>query len=233
MFDPHDHLLFIGDSITHAHRRPEEFHDCFQLGCGFVNHLAGALHLRHPEFNLRFTNRGECGRGLPELAERWEKDCLALQPQVISILTGINDANPKRISKGLGLGPLAFREAYARLLERTRSSLPQTRIVLIEPFFLPIPSTIASPVPVISAQWQANARTLQPLIAPLAEQFEATFVPLQAAFDQLAQHVPPQHLALDGIHPSVFGHALIAQQWLKHVMNLSHPLTELAGLAGD
>lgn len=214
MLRQNDTLLFIGDSITHAHRRPEELHDCYALGCGYVKLLAARLNADRPELGLRFINRGECGHRVDHLAHRWQRDCLDLRPHVISILVGINDAYADSPHAG---DAAAYERLFAELLERTRAALPDVRLVLLEPFGLKVPPP---PAPAIAADETqlGNVRLLQPVVHGLAERFRARFVRLQCRFDEACGRAPAEHWALDGVHPSAAGHELIARAWIDAVL---------------
>jgi lysophospholipase L1-like esterase len=206
-------VLFIGDSITHAHRRPEEVHDCYSLGCGYVKMVAATLNADHPQLRLRFSNRGECGHRTNELLERWDRDCIALRPDVVSILIGINDANPTGGTKG---EPRHVLERYRRLIDMTTTQLPGVRLVVVEPFGLAVAAGSA-PVPTIDPQQLSRVRMYQPPIREMASEVGAVFVPVQSAFDQAVSATPASHWALDGVHPSAAGHLLIARQWLAQI----------------
>jgi lysophospholipase L1-like esterase len=96
MIQASDHVLFQGDSITNAFRKPEETCNAYQLGSGYAMIVAAQLLAARPRDNLRFTNRGVCGDGIDGLVNRWQVDCLDLRPDVLSILAGVNDAAPTR-----------------------------------------------------------------------------------------------------------------------------------------
>ena len=40
---------------------------------------------------LKVYNRGISGNKVFQLANRWDKDCIALKPNIVSILIGVND----------------------------------------------------------------------------------------------------------------------------------------------
>ncbi|MDX1682142.1 MAG: hypothetical protein R3336_03380, partial [Phycisphaeraceae bacterium] len=55
-------------------------------------------------------------------------------------------------------------------------------------------------------------------VKQIAEDFEAIWVDFQALFDEnVDDEVDPDYWAADGVHPSVAGHALMAQYWLDKV----------------
>ena len=81
-------VVFQGDSITDAGRSRS---DDTQLGEGDPNMVAAALAALYPERSLRFYNRGISGNRVRDLKQRWTEDAIALKPDILSILIGIND----------------------------------------------------------------------------------------------------------------------------------------------
>ena len=68
MICPRDTILFQGDSITNAFRRPEEINNAFQLGAGYALLIAARLLLDRPADQLTFLNRGVSGDTVQKLA---------------------------------------------------------------------------------------------------------------------------------------------------------------------
>ena len=192
-------VLFIGDSITHAHRRPEEVHDCYQLGCGYVNSAAAELTAARPAAGWRFLNRGVPGDGIGQMTARWSADVVAEAPAAVSVLIGVNDA------AGPHCPPGTFREASDRLLDSTRQQLPNVRLLLMEPFGVAVPPHPT--VDVISRDQLDRVTALQPIVRRVAAEHGAVFVPLQHLFTDASA-------AVDGIHPSAAGHWRIGRAWV-------------------
>ncbi len=202
MIRPRDTILFQGDSITNAFRRPEEINNAFQLGAGYALLIAARLLLERPADQLTFLNRGVSGDHVRKMADRWRADCLELRPTVLSILVGINDT--------LAGTPLPdFTATYRELLQATRRELPEVRLVLCEPYALPCG--------LITPAHSADLKLRQPVVRQLAAEFAATFVPLQAPFNAAAARTTPGDWAYDGVHATAAGFALIAREWLAHV----------------
>ncbi len=198
-------VLFQGDSITDADRArfyPDD------LGRGYAQMAAGWFGARYPERRVRFLNRGVGGDRVADLLARWEADCLALRPDVLSILVGINDTW-RAFDSGDPIPTATFEQTYRDLLTRTREALPQTRIILMEPFALPVP-------PVTDA-WRVDLDPKIQVIRRLAQAFGCQFVALDGLFAQAATRREPAFWASDGVHPTPAGHALIAQAWLRAV----------------
>jgi lysophospholipase L1-like esterase len=84
-------LLFQGDSITDGNRGRNQDPNHI-LGHGYVFLIGARNGAALPEKNLTFLNRGISGNTVQELARRWRQDTLDLQPDLLSILIGVNDA---------------------------------------------------------------------------------------------------------------------------------------------
>ena len=130
-------ILFQGDSITDAGRirKAKGPNDLAGLGRGYPLLLAGALLSEYPQKQLQIFNRGISGNKVPDLDRRWEKDTLALKPDVLSILIGVNDIWHKLSGRYNGTVE-DYETGYRALLKRTLEALPDVRIVICEPFVL-------------------------------------------------------------------------------------------------
>ena len=204
-------LLFQGDSITDASRNRDILDPNVPsaLGAGYVNLLAAHLLHTRPADNLRIFNRGIAGHRVVDLYARWKVDAIALRPDVLSILIGINDTWHEFMS-GNGVEPERYETIYRLLLEYTREQLPNVQLVLCEPFYLP--------TGVIQDDWIPDIEARQQIVRRFAAEFDAVFVPFQAALDEAQSHAPPTHWAADGVHPTPAGHRVLANCWCEAVM---------------
>lgn len=203
-----DVVLFQGDSITDAGRTREQgdvANSKASLGNGYA-WLAGAgLLVARPADDLRIFNRGVSGNKVFQLAERWQRDCLDIKPDVLSILIGVNDIWHKLDGKYDGTVAIYERD-YDALLVRTRAALPQVALVVCEPFVLRCGSVDASWFPEFD-EYRAAARRV-------ADKHGATWVAFHEMFERAVAHASPEHWAKDGVHPTEAGAALMAQCWL-------------------
>jgi lysophospholipase L1-like esterase len=203
-------VLFQGDSITDCGRDRSrgDPNQAGTLGTGYPLLVASAELAAHPERGLKFYNRGVSGNKIPDLEQRWAVDTLALKPDVLSVLVGVNDFWHK---KDFGYpGTVAdYETGFAALLQATRQALPSVRLVVLEPFVLRCGAVDASWFPEFDERRAAAAR--------VARRTNATFVPLQARFTELASRASPEYWAADGVHPTAAGHALIAERWRRAV----------------
>lgn len=210
-----DLVLFQGDSITDAGRSREregEANDRAALGNGYALLAAAGMHCARPAAKLRFHNRGISGNKVFQLAERWEKDCLDLAPDVLSILIGVNDIWHKLNGRYEGTAE-TYRDGFAALLKRTREALPSTTIVVCEPFVL-----MSGTVKQNQDKWFPEFDVRRGYAKEVAQQAEAIWVPFQTMFDEaVANGAKPESLAGDGVHPTPQGHELMAKTWREVV----------------
>jgi lysophospholipase L1-like esterase len=96
---------------------------------------------------------------------------------------------------------------YRRLLAMTRKELPKTRIILCEPFLLPVGK--------ISKAMLENMAERQREFSRIVADEDVAVVMLQKVFNQASRQAPADYWAYDGIHPTAAGAGLIARAWLK------------------
>ncbi|WP_128774054.1 SGNH/GDSL hydrolase family protein [Actinomyces oricola] len=190
-----ERLVLTGDSITAWGRAdPADPHD---LGTGYVSLLA-----RERLDGLEVLNTGIGGDRLADLAARWEKDVLALEPDAVSVYIGINDTW-RHVDSGLDSPVDRFEEEYRSLIEPLAAS--GTTTVLVSPFVLPAPGE--------DRDWEGDLGPRAAAIERLAADTGSRLVRLQEPMTRLAALTSPSRVALDGVHPTMLGHALIADLW--------------------
>lgn len=124
-------ILFQGNSITDAGRdRNSEgnANNSNALGKGCVYSIATQLLADKAGYGLKIYNRGISGNKVFQLADRWDKDCLDLRPDVISILIGVNDIWHSLNGNYDGTVE-KYDNDYRALLTRTLKALPEVKLV--------------------------------------------------------------------------------------------------------
>ena len=203
IFEDHAVILFQGDSITDCGRSRD---DDANLGAGYAALTASWLSAAYPEKRLRFLNRGISGNRAKDLRARWQTDCLDLKPTWVSILIGVNDTW-RRYDANDPTPVEVFETHYRHILQQTKPS--GARLILCEPFLLPIPQD--------RIPWRDDLNPKIEAVRRLAREFAAIYVPLDGAFAAAATQREMAFWAADGVHPTPAGHALIAQTWLRAV----------------
>src|SRR2546422_650121 len=201
-------VLFQGDSITDCgrDRKLPDPNAASALGSGYPLLVAAAALAAHPDRALRFYNRGVSGNKVPDLAARWATDTVALAPDVLSILIGVNDFWHK-LSNGYTGTVEDYENQYGALLDETQRALPRTRIMVLEPFVLHCGA--------VDNRWFPEFDQRRAAAERVARHAGATFVPLQQMVDGLAHKSTPQYWAADGVHPTPAGHGVIAERWRR------------------
>ena len=203
-------ILFQGDSITDAgrNRSAAGANNAGALGGGYPLIAASHMMRAHPDSQLLIFNRGVSGDKVPQLQARWETDTIALKPDILSILVGVNDLWHKL--NGNSNGSVAdYESQYSALLRDTKEALPSVRLIVLEPFVLVTGA--------VDGKWFPEFDERRAAAERVAKRFDATFVPLQSMFTQLARSAPPSYWLGDGVHPTIAGHAAIADRWREAV----------------
>lgn len=204
-----DTILFQGDSITYWHRKLDmnTGNDSEALGSGYALLTAAELLYKHPDKNLKIFNKGISGNGVKDLAARWDEDCLALKPDVLSILIGVNDFSMKMRDSNSG-NAASYKETYQQLLDRTMAALPTVKLIIAEPFAI-------NGLIHVNDSWFPAFDEYRQAARELAEKYNAIFIPLQTIFEKAQQRAPASYWSGDGIHTTLAGAKLMADAWQK------------------
>jgi lysophospholipase L1-like esterase len=197
-------ILFQGDSITDCGRM-ESFLD--SMGSGYAYMVSSFLCAQYPGLHLKFINRGVSGNCIDDLVGRWDRDCLDLRPDVVSVLIGINDTWRHCTYDSIASSEM-FEEAYRGILNRTKETCDPV-FILCEPFLLHV-----------SGEAEAFRDELDKridIVKKLKDEFNALYVPFDTMFTEASQDVDPAYWAPDGVHPTPAGHALMAKEWIRCV----------------
>jgi acyl-CoA thioesterase I len=192
-------IVFIGDSITDCGRREDEPD---YLGSGYVRVLAERL----PDRTV--INAGISGNRVVDLRDRWQIDVIERNPDLVSVYVGINDTW-RRYDSNDPTTAAAFESDYRAILDATVTEIAP-RLVLIEPFVVPVTEE--------QRHWGDDLDDKRAVVARLATEYDAVFVPLQHPLTEAAlKHGGAAAIAQDGVHPTELGHRLIADAWLEAV----------------
>jgi len=204
-------FLFQGDSITDGNRsRNMDWNHV--LGHGYAYLIAARLWFEFPRKGFHFFNRGISGNTVTDLALRWDSDTIAIKPDVLSILVGVNDTT-HAVYGDKNFTPETYETDYRALLTKTKQQLPDVQLVICEPFILPVGK--------VKERWDDYQREITPRQATakkLAAEFDAIYLPLQESFNKASQkYGPAEYWLWDGVHPMPNGHELFAREWIKQV----------------
>ena len=200
-------ILFQGDSVTDAGRDREDFAD---LGFGYPVYAAQVIRSALPERDIEFVNKGISGNRSCDLLDRWQEDCIDLQPDVVSILIGINDTW-RRFDSNDPTSAAQFEENYRGLLEDIRKNT-SAKIVLVDPFVLPVDRT--------KDFWRIDLDEKIQVVRRVAKDYADVYLPLDGILASHCLSEPPEHWTDDGVHPNEDGAKLIGKLLAEAILPL-------------
>lgn len=200
-------VIFYGDSITDAGRNYEVDFQPESYGYGYVKYAVESLTAEDPE-KYALYNRGISGNRIVDLYARIKKDVWNLQPDVLSVLIGVNDIWHELDGED-GVDIVRFEKMYRILLDDTLERLPNLKIVLCEPFVLRGTATVE--------KWEEflQVKEYAKVVKKIAKEYGLYFLPLQETLDNAAEKNGAEYYAADGVHPTPEGGKLIAKEWVK------------------
>lgn len=221
-------VVFVGDSVTDggwgrssgfaqpsAERNHTDLNHIY--GHGYMMLCAAHYEAVQPERDQQFFNRGISGDDLARIEARWDSDVMALQPDVLSMLVGINDTYEhmkRRPDEEFDFA--GWESRYRALLDRAREANPDLRIMLGTPFIARAGRNGAA---ANYDSCEAVVWRLAETVVRIAADYDAVLLRYDELFAGLAlMHpaVPAEHWIWDGIHPTMAGHRMMADLWIEN-----------------
>ena len=209
-------LLFQGDSITDAGRDRGDPHD---LGRGYPRYAAAALQAMFPQVNFDFLNLGISGNQTKDLQARLQADFIDIQPDVVSILIGINDVWHYAADRKW-LDDAAFEARYRAVLQAVREKT-HAKILMMEPFLIPAEDKLF---------FREDLWHKTELVRKLAREFADGYLPTDGLLQAAFVGDDPLSYAADGVHPTAKGAEFIGRRYAEAIAPLiERVLAEKAG----
>ncbi len=199
-------LLFQGDSITDAGRNREDIHD---LGFGYPKYAAEFLKEKYPDIDFEFIDLGIGGNQTKDLVDRLESDFIDIQPDVVSILVGVNDvwhyaADEQWLSDEL------FEERYRTVLTAIKEKT-NAKIMMMEPFLIPVEDKLF---------FRKDLYKKIEIIRGLAREFADVYLPTDGLLASAFIGDDPLTFAEDGVHPTAKGAEFIGKLYADYIAPL-------------
>lgn len=193
-------IVFFGDSITY-------------MEDGFVKEVTN-LFENASSCEHEIISSGICGNRIVDLLARVKKGCINYQPDLISILVGVNDVwHEFDYTNGVRIE--LFDKIYRTLIDEIKLALPNVKLIMCEPFFLKGRNTTATEKnPNLYEDFKVLYDYAK-VVRKIASDYDIPFVELQDKFTQLAKVNGEDYYLGDGVHPTVEGAKLIASEWMK------------------
>ncbi len=204
IFKDNQIVLFQGDSITDCGRDRDDENS---LGSGYVKLIAEKYNILYPESNVRFVNRGVSGDRVHNLIERYVEDFMDINPDFISIMVGINDVWRRYDSNDPSTVD-SYKDHYEYLLKMIKTHMPETKILIIDPFLIHAKPEMAV--------WHEDLDPKIQAVRDLAQKYADYYLPLDGIFASMCvKKYKKEEITGDGVHPTPLGHRLIADEIIK------------------
>lgn len=180
-------LLFQGDSITDWGRDYEKPND---VGWGYARYAYEILNEKYPG-KIEFFNKGIGGNKTIDLINRLDTDLVDIQPDVVSILIGINDVWAHSGARDW-MSDEEFEANYRVILDTVKTKT-NARIMLIEPFLIPIEDKLF---------FREDLYRKIEVVRKLAREYADAYLPLDGLLCAAYNNCDPLTYAEDGVHPT-------------------------------
>ena len=198
-------ILFQGDSITDAGRDRRNYH---HLGNGYPKFAAELISSAHPDVDIEFINFGISGNRTGQLFDRIYPDAIAFQPDIISILIGINDIW-HRYGQGRIATTNAQIEANYRAILMSLKEKTNAKIIMISPYLLDCDD---------KEDMRQDLFSVLEIIRNLASEFADVYIPLDKHFEEALKTAPEKlYYSADGVHPNENGAKFIAKLYAEAI----------------
>ena len=199
-------ILFQGDSITDWGRDRNDIHN---LGNGYPKYAAKLLTERYPAIDFEFINLGISGNQTKDLVARLDTDFIDIQPDIVSILIGINDTWHHAEQKDW-IPNEVFEERYRTVLTAIKEKT-NAKIMMMEPFLIPTED---------KAFFREDLAPKIEIIRKLAREFADIYLPTDGLLASAFIGDDPLSYAADGVHPTAKGAEFIGMLYCEYISDI-------------
>ena len=206
-------ILFQGDSVTDGSRDRSNPAD---MGLGYPRYASAMIEDAFPDIDFDFVNLGISGNRTADLVERMQSDFIEIQPDIVSVMIGINDVWHHFAFSYTYTSNEEFEQNYTTVLENLKQNTA-AKIMIIQPFLLDVPE---------KQELWPELLEKQEIVKKLADEYADVYLPMHEIL-----HADPAEdktvYAADGVHPTEDGACLIAQKYLEAITPLVEELAEI------
>lgn len=204
-------LLFQGDSITDAGRNYDNYHN---LGQGYPKFAAKYIREKYADIDFEFINLGISGNQTLNLMQRLQNDFIDIQPDIVSIMIGINDVwhyseNKKWLPNDI------FEGRYREILKETKKKT-NAQIMIMEPYLIPIEDKLF---------FREDLAPKIEIIRKLSREYADVYLPTDGLLQSAFINDDPLSFAADGVHPTEKGAKYIGKLYVEYISKLIDELT--------
>ena len=198
-------IVFQGDSITDAARDKRNYH---HMGNGYPKYAAAMIREKFSDADIEMINQGISGNRTDQLFDRLYPDAIAFEPDVVSILIGINDIWHRHGANKIETTDEQVATNYRAILTRLKKQT-NAKIIMLSPFLLDNEEKEA---------WRVELESILPIIRSLADEFADAYIPLNELFAEALKTQPePKFYSADGVHPNANGAEFIGKHYFEAI----------------
>lgn len=198
-------ILFQGDSITDAARDKRNYHN---MGYGYPKYAKEEILKAHPDADIEFINFGISGNRTSQLFDRLYLDSIAFQPDIISILIGINDIWHRHGWEHINTTDEQIKTNYRAILERIKNET-NAKIMVLSPYLLDAED---------KDEMREELERVLEIVRELAKEYADVYIPLDEHFEKALKTQPcPRYYSGDGVHPNDNGSAFIGKLYAEAI----------------
>ena len=205
-------ILFQGDSVTDAGRDRSNPND---MGEGYPKYASAMIQDSFPDTEFEFVNLGISGNRTEHLVARLASDFIEIQPDILSIMIGVNDVWHHHAFEMIETTDEYFEANLRKILSEIREKTA-AKLLLIQPILLDVAD---------KAHMRPELERKQAILARLAKEYADAYLPMDEIFHAETEE-EPTYYAADGVHPTPDGACYIGEAYLRAVTPLIESLVE-------
>ncbi len=199
-------ILFQGDSITDAGRDRSDMHN---LGNGYPKYAAEEIKKMFPDTDFEFIDLGISGNQTKDLVSRLDKDFIDINPDIVSILIGINDTWHHAGERDW-IPNEVFEERYRTVLSAIKERT-NAKIMMLEPFLIPVEDKL---------YFREDLAPKIEIVRKLSREFADVYLPTDGLLAAAFIGDEPTSFAADGVHPTAKGAEFIGKLYAQYIAGL-------------
>lgn len=196
-------ILFQGDSITDADRDRSDYH---KMGLGYAAIVVQKLTEKYPNVDFEFINLGLSGNRTDQLFDRLTPDCVELDPDIVSVLIGINDVWHRYEYEFIPTTDEQIALNFKCILERIKRDT-KAKLIVLQPF------TEGDD----QARMQSDVDRLIAMVNDIAEKYADTYIRTNEIIHADENYGKEHYFTRDGVHPCTTGAEFIADLYVEAI----------------
>ena len=185
------------------------------MGEGYPKYASAMIQDSFPDTEFEFVNLGISGNRTEHLVARLQSDFIEIQPDILSIMIGVNDVWHHHAFEMIETTDEYFEANLRKILSEIREKTA-AKLLLIQPILLDVAD---------KAHMRPELERKQAILARLAKEYADAYLPMDEIFHAETEE-EPTYYAADGVHPTPDGACYIGEAYLRAVTPLIELLVE-------